>query len=96
MITCNGILTSLHAFKRMLERNISDTDVEDVIKHGEVIKSYPDDKPYPSQLIFKKVGTLPVHVVMAKNEMDECIVITVYVPDIDIWEADFKTRKASP
>ena len=45
MANCNGILTSLHAFKRMLERSISDTDVEDVIAKGETIKEYPEDKP---------------------------------------------------
>ncbi len=46
MEVCNGIITSLHAFRRMLERNISDEDVENVIISGEVIKEYPDDKPY--------------------------------------------------
>ncbi|CAN5126692.1 hypothetical protein BH09BAC1_BH09BAC1_28580 [soil metagenome] len=39
------------------------------------------------------IGSIPVHVVMSKNEIGECIIITVYVPDIEIWEADFKTKK---
>ncbi len=93
METCNGIITSLHAFKRMLERDISDTDVEDVILFGEVIKEYPDDKPYPSKLILKIVTEIPIHVVVAKDEIGACIVVTVYIPDTDIWEADFKTKK---
>ena len=96
MEVCNGIITSLHAFRRMLERNISDEDVENVIISGEVIKEYPDDKPYASKLIFKMVNKTPVHVVMAKSENNECIIITVYVPETDIWENDFKTKKAKP
>lgn len=96
MASCNGIITSLHALKRMLERSISDTDIEKVIANGEIIKEYADDKPYPSCLIFKMIGTIPVHVVMAKNELGECIVITVYVPDNDIWYEDFKTKKVKP
>lgn len=91
--TCHGIITSLHAFKRMLERGISDTDVEEVVLNGEVIKEYLDDKPYASKLFFKMIGKTPVHVVMAKNETGACIVITVYIPEVDIWEADFKTKK---
>jgi hypothetical protein len=80
----------------MLERNISDTDVEEVIAKGELIKEYPDDKPYPSKLIFKMIDNIPVHVVMSQDEIGTCIVITVYIPDIDIWEADFKTKREKP
>ncbi|CAN5126595.1 hypothetical protein BH09BAC1_BH09BAC1_28570 [soil metagenome] len=47
MVSCNGILTSLHDLKRMLKRDISDTDLENVMLSGETIKEYPDDKPYP-------------------------------------------------
>lgn len=65
----NEIITSLHAFKRMLQRNISDTDVENVILFGEVIKEYPDDKPYPSKLIFKMINKTPIHIVTAKNDV---------------------------
>ncbi len=42
------------------------------------------------------VNKTPVHVVMAKSENNECIIITVYVPETDIWENDFKTKKAKP
>ncbi len=86
----------MHAFRRMLERNIPDTDVEEVITKGKVIKEYPEDKPYTSKLIFKMVNKIPIHVVMAKNEKGECIIITVYIPESDIWENDFKTKKEKP
>lgn len=30
---------------------------------------------------------------MAKNELGECVVVTVYIPDKDIWKSDFKIKK---
>ncbi len=96
MESCNGIITSLHAFRRMVERSISDTDVIRVITTGETIKEYPDDKPYASKLIFKTINNIPVHVVMAKDETGACIVITVYTPEPDVWNPDFRTKKQEP
>lgn len=96
METCNGVITSLHAFRRMFERGIAPADVALVITTGETIKEYPDDKPYASKLIFKMLNNLPLHVVMAKDETGTCIVITVYIPDTDIWNPDFRTKKQEP
>lgn len=82
-----------HSFRRMFEREISPEDVLTVVKQGEIIKEYPDDKPYPSFLILKFVNNKPIHIVVAKNEPDEfCFVVTVYEPDPGIWSKDFKTK----
>jgi hypothetical protein len=43
-----AIYFSGHATVQMFKRNINVNDIELVIKSGEVIKSYPNDKPYPS------------------------------------------------
>ncbi len=40
----------IHAIERMFERDISEQDIESVVFNGEVIKNYPNDKPYPSRL----------------------------------------------
>jgi hypothetical protein len=78
----------------MFERNISYADVQHVIETGEIIHTYPDDKPYPSKLMLGWHDTRPIHVVAALNDLDqEIIIITVYEPDPAIWEADFKTKK---
>ncbi|MFZ2627400.1 MAG: hypothetical protein WAX67_00795 [Rugosibacter sp.] len=38
----------------------------------------------------------PIHVVAARNAAtDECHVVTVYVPDPDLWDATFKQRRVS-
>ncbi len=78
----------------MFSRHISVEDVRQVLAKGKFIKDYPDDTPYPSVLVLGWRGTQPLHVVAAYNpNADETIIITVYEPDPEIWEADFKVKK---
>ena len=83
----------LHAVQRMFERDIEEREVEDVVRSGEVIESYEDDKPYPSFLGMKHIGEKVIHVVYAKDDEENVIVITIYEPDAGVWEDDFKTRR---
>jgi hypothetical protein len=84
----------VHALRRMFERQLSVEDVEAVIDSGETIEDYPDDTPYPSRLVLGWRGARPMHVVVAHNlSENELIVITVYEPDPELWEADFRRRK---
>ncbi len=88
------IVFRIHALQRMFERRISEEDARAVIESGEVIEDYPDDKPYPSQLLLGRRDARPIHIVVARNVEDgETVVITVYEPDPKQWEADFKRRK---
>ena len=41
----------VHALQRMFERRISVQDVKVATEGGGTIEDYPDDKPYPSQLV---------------------------------------------
>ena len=94
MIQCNNISFSGHALQKMFARNINEEMITEVINFGEVIRSYVDDKPYPSFLILGIVHQQPLHLVLAKNaESDNCIVVTAYFPDEKIWNSDFKTKK---
>jgi hypothetical protein len=45
------LIISAHALQRMFERYIDPAVIEKAITFGEEIKSYPDDKPYPSRLV---------------------------------------------
>lgn len=82
-----------HALERFLERGISRAEVVNAILHGEVIEVYTTDRPYPSGLILH-VETEPVHVVAAAESADSvCHVITAYRPDLEHFEADYKTRR---
>lgn len=81
-----------HAIQRMFERDILEESVEDTIQNGEIIETYLDDKPYPSFLALKLYDK-PLHVVFAKNEeQNEIIVITAYYPDSDKWSDNYTKR----
>jgi hypothetical protein len=83
-----------HALERMMERGITRAAVNEVLLIGEVIEDYPDDKPYPSALILGRVGEETYHVVTALDPANDwCFVITAYKPDLEHFEADFKTRR---
>lgn len=84
----------VHAIKRMFSRGISADDVYHVLMRGEVIETYPDDTPHPSRLILGWRNKRPIHIVVADNTVDkEIIVITVYEPDPQQWEQNFRSRK---
>ena len=91
-MVCSTIVFSDHAISQMFNRDILVDNVKEVISKGEVIKDYPNDKPYPSYLILDYVTQRPLHLVLAKDDLDKCIVITVYEPSKEIWAANFKTK----
>ncbi|MEA2047841.1 MAG: DUF4258 domain-containing protein [Campylobacterota bacterium] len=83
----------VHAIERMFQRDIYEHQVEEVVERGEIIESYEDDKPYPSFLVLGDCDGLALHVVYAKDEKGNIIVITAYNPSLSKWQSDLKTRK---
>jgi len=82
-----------HALQRLFERGISRTEVLRAIAHGETIERYRQREPFPSYLLLL-VEEQPLHVVAALDrESSMCHVVTVYRPDAQHFEADFKTRR---
>jgi hypothetical protein len=82
-----------HAVARMAGRKISTADVKAILATGVIIKEYPNDTPYPSKLLLGFISLRPLHVVFSELE-DVIIIISVHEPDTELWEADFKRRKA--
>lgn len=92
---CTRVFFSRHAVERMFERSLSPGDVRTVLQHGEVIASFPDDKPFPSSLVLGLVAGQPLHVLVAFNASEgTCMVVTTYRPDPDLWESDFRSRRS--
>lgn len=85
---------STHAAVRMYERGIEPEDIRHVLETGEVIEDYPDDKPLPSRLVLGRIGNRPLHLVAA-DDADETLVVTVYEPDPARWSPNFRRRKPS-
>jgi hypothetical protein len=91
---CAEIIYSGHAVRRMFERNLVPAEVRIVIDHGEIIADYPDDQPFPSFLLLGWSRSRPVHVVVAWDKLHgKCFVVTAYIPDLELWQADFRTRR---
>ncbi len=85
-----------HALRQMFARSVSVDEVKAVVENGEVIATYPDDRPYPSDLLLGLgLSKRPLHVVLAYNEEDRSgYVVTVYVPDSKLWSDDYKSRRS--
>jgi len=97
MITRDRLDIRLHAAVRMLERRITIDDILLVLNKGEVIESYPDDTPWPSQLTLGFVRTRPLHVVWAEaGDTKRVVIITVYQPDANQWDSAFRRRRERP
>ncbi len=85
---------SKHAVDQSIIRDISVTEVEEVIASStEVIEEYPEDKYGPSCLIlgFTKTGR-PLHVQCSYPSRPLIKIITVYDPDPNLW-VDSRIRK---
>ncbi len=86
---------SLHAFKRAVERNISEAEIRELAKNAEIIEDYPDDKYGPSCLLlgFTNLGR-PLHTQVTRIETDEGLIkiITVYQPNEEEW-IDYSIRR---
>lgn len=91
---CDTLEFSRHALMKMFTRGITVDDIRSIVNLGEIINDYPDDKPLPSALLLGFIDNKPLHVVLARDiQKKHCIIVTAYVPDITLWQADFKTRK---
>ena len=85
----HNIMWSFHASQRMIERQISSTGVIDVLLHGEIIEEYDTN-----MIVFGWYNNKPIHVICFFKEDEDCVFITsVYNPDLDHYESDYKTRR---
>jgi hypothetical protein len=91
----NRLVFRVHAIQRMFQRKIDEEDIRHILAIGEVIEEYPEDTPYPSRLVSGWCGSRPIHIVVSDNiETKENIVITVYEPEPDKWDSNFRRRKS--
>lgn len=82
-----------HAFRRAIERNISEQEIRETSESIEIIEDYPNDKYSPSSLLlgFTK-GDRALHIQVSRMESDIAKIITLYEPDEKEW-IDCKIRR---
>jgi len=83
-----------HADEEANADGLSFDEIYFSVLHGEIIERYPDDRPFPSCLVFGRTFREDaVHTVWAYVEdTGWAILITVYRPDPRRWE-DWRTRR---
>ena len=92
-VNTDDVILTQHVLERIRERQVEKDDLFNIIMNGEIIEQYPNDYPFPSCLILgNSIAGDPLHIVcgLGKNKV---WVINVYIPDLDEWETDLKTRK---
>ena len=90
----NRIKITDHADEEAENDQLTFDEVYFSVVNGEVIEDYPDDKPYPSCLIYGRTFSGdPIHSVWAFNEQSKwAVLITVYRPDPSQW-IDWRKRR---
>ena len=90
----NKIRITDHAYEEAHSDNFTFDEIFTSVFHGEVIESYPEDKPYPSCLIYgENFKREAIHSVWAYNVKNQwAVLITVYRPDPKRW-IDSKKRR---
>jgi len=76
-----------HADEEVQNDRLSYEEIFFSVFTGKLIENYPEDKPYPSCLVYGRTfKDEPVHSVWAYNEETQwAVLITVYRPDPARW-----------
>ncbi len=84
---------SRHAFKRTVERNISEHEIKEAGSNAKMIENYPDDKYTPSCLLlgFTNIGH-PLHIQVSLADTEFVRIITLYEPNESEW-IDYSKRR---
>ena len=81
------------AFKRAIERNISEKEIREIGENVEIVEDYPDDKYSPSSLLLGFTqGDRALHIQVSRMESNTIKIITLYEPDDREW-IDYRSRR---
>lgn len=84
---------SRHAFKRAIERDISEGEIRQAGARASIIEDYPSDKYAPSSLLLGfTIAGRPLHIQASHVDSDLLKIITIYEPDPAEWY-DFARRR---
>lgn len=84
---------SRHAFRRAVERDISEQEIREAGARAEIIEDYPDDKYSPSALLLGfTVAGRALHFQVSYMDTELAKIITIYEPDLREWIGYRKRR----
>lgn len=84
---------SRHAFRRAVERDISEREIREAGARAEIIENYPDDKYAPSALLLGfTIAGRALHFQVSYIDTEFAKIITMYEPDAREW-IDHRIRR---
>ena len=88
------IVMSRHAEIRRLKRRVPLDAIHHIVANFDVIEEYTDSYPLPAMLLFGMWDDTPLHIVAGFDlEREIVYIITVYIPDSEHFESDWRTRR---
>jgi hypothetical protein len=89
----NSLRVSEHALREAHKEGVYGRDIVHAIFNGEIIERYFDRE----RVLIMGPATeddLPLHIVCDYSDMDEIVVVTVYIPNRTKWVTDIRRRHA--
>ena len=88
------IYWTYHINMRLEGRYISRRSIVESVDHYEIIEAYPDDKYFPSYLVYSRYQGKIFHVLFGVDVGEDNVrIITAYYPDLHKWVSNLKTRR---
>jgi hypothetical protein len=88
------LILTWHVNIRMTGRSISLEKIMEAASTYEIIECYPEDKYFPSYLVYACCGQRVLHVLFGADVPNRNVrLITVYDPEENEWDGDLKRRK---
>ena len=83
-----------HLLIRLAERGVARQAILDVLRRADLLEEYAGRYSFPSALFFGLDGERPLHVVAPYDKSSSFVyIVTVYEPDLEHFEPDFRTRR---
>jgi Domain of unknown function (DUF4258) len=83
-----------HALKRVVERNIANSEIREAGAHAVIIEDYPSDKYDPSCLLLGvTLADRPLHIQVTRKPGPLTKIITLYEPNPTEWINLIERRK---
>ena len=84
-----------HVTMRLQQRRLNAGVLEAAVATLEIIEAYPQDKYLPSFLLRASSADFVFHAHIAADvEGDNVRVVTMYVPNSDEWDVEFRVRRS--
>jgi hypothetical protein len=94
-VAIEGVIAETrHSETRRLGRGISENGIDYILKQFDIVEEYPDAFPFPALLLIGTWESNTWHIVAGFDLSNNVVhIVTVYRPDKERFEPDWRTRR---